>query len=865
MSEKKGSPAHLSDLFLEEAAELLGISNKPEAVDKLPVEPPPTPAPKVLTMPLKEEAAPEEAFKAYWRMLRAFFRSGKNIQDPEWAAFPALLTPYRNRQYLNQQFPAWMADADTFEKEKVNRAFIPLHELLAQAVEAFAPNEGEARILKDNLLRLQLIIIGKLHLVDDTFKAYPVLEESLKDLVAKLAIGGGEGEAFEQDIAQLKKQLPKTGVLIPFSTHAPLHLLACYLNSHLSRERSSLRAEIHSLLIRLKDLLTVEQEKRPGAQSAEHLQSGLGFASEFLNFDELSAVLPAGGAEVMPEERLQRIEQIVATLEQADPILFNTDAILLLGHRLGSQLSLNWQKAFPHSVIEMAAEGQSCTTAMAVFDQRMEAAARLFGAFRMGKLEADNHYLPEAHSEFFAHFDWRQFTNEEMAACPPVLLLADARILMKAELDDYSRMLSSGRPIKALLFQEEEAGTATPDDTSALAFRPEPGALSIAHRNVYFFQGSAIHLDYFFHGVREAFSSFSPAILHLLVADVEKSGFLWMSAAVEGREFPGFTYDSRLGPRWGSRFDIQNNPQPDQDWPEHDLPILDEAGKEASLRLSFTYADFAAQHPGFAGQFHLVPPQFWSEDLAPLADFLTFPPEESYAKVPYIWVADSQSILQKAAVAWPVVLTCRERLDFWHYLQENAGIHSFHADIATEKARQEAEARAEAQIATLNAAHQQEVERVKEEAARQAMEQLADVLLGLEPLAGLDAIASPPAPARPAAKSPEVVVDKPAPAAEAETPSPEPQEAEEESLPLGEAWIETPLCTSCNECTETNNRIFKYNAEKQAYVADPKGGPFADIVRAAENCPARIIHPGAPADPKEPGLEELIKRAAPFN
>ncbi|HQU61080.1 MAG TPA: hypothetical protein PLU64_17855, partial [Saprospiraceae bacterium] len=76
MSEKKGSPAHLSDLFLEEAAELLGISNKPEAVDKLPVEPPPTPAPKVLTMPLKEEAAPEEAFKAYWRMLRAFFRSG---------------------------------------------------------------------------------------------------------------------------------------------------------------------------------------------------------------------------------------------------------------------------------------------------------------------------------------------------------------------------------------------------------------------------------------------------------------------------------------------------------------------------------------------------------------------------------------------------------------------------------------------------------------------------------------------------------------------------------------------------------------------------------------------------------------------
>ena len=42
-------------------------------------------------------------------------------------------------------------------------------------------------------------------------------------------------------------------------------------------------------------------------------------------------------------------------------------------------------------------------------------------------------------------------------------------------------------------------------------------------------------------------------------------------------------------------------------------------------------------------------------------------------------------------------------------------------------------------------------------------------------------------------------------------------------------------------------------------------GQAADLVTAAETCPARCIHPGKPLDPNEPGLEELIARAEPFN
>ena len=80
-----------------------------------------------------------------------------------------------------------------------------------------------------------------------------------------------------------------------------------------------------------------------------------------------------------------------------------------------------------------------------------------------------------------------------------------------------------------------------------------------------------------------------------------------------------------------------------------------------------------------------------------------------------------------------------------------------------------------------------------------------------------------------------------------------------------DAYIDTPLCTSCNECTQLNSRIFAYNGNKQAEVKDAGAGPFSDIVRAAELCPVHIIHPGKPKNPSEPGLDEWVKRAERYN
>jgi len=62
--------------------------------------------------------------------------------------------------------------------------------------------------------------------------------------------------------------------------------------------------------------------------------------------------------------------------------------------------------------------------------------------------------------------------------------------------------------------------------------------------------------------------------------------------------------------------------------------------------------------------------------------------------------------------------------------------------------------------------------------------------------------------------------------------------------PAANAWVDSALCTSCDECVRKYPSLFVYNGDKLATVKDSRGGSFRDLVRAAEACAARVIHPG---------------------
>jgi len=107
---------------------------------------------------------------------------------------------------------------------------------------------------------------------------------------------------------------------------------------------------------------------------------------------------------------------------------------------------------------------------------------------------------------------------------------------------------------------------------------------------------------------------------------------------------------------------------------------------------------------------------------------------------------------------------------------------------------------------------------------------------------------------------------QPSTAPVAVAPAPQAVALAVEEAPLGiEAYIDTARCTTCNECTNLNGRMFGYNADKQAYIKDASAGTFQQLVSAAERCPVSIIHPGTPLNPKEKDLAKWVKRAERFN
>jgi uncharacterized Fe-S cluster protein YjdI len=187
-------------------------------------------------------------------------------------------------------------------------------------------------------------------------------------------------------------------------------------------------------------------------------------------------------------------------------------------------------------------------------------------------------------------------------------------------------------------------------------------------------------------------------------------------------------------------------------------------------------------------------------------------------KVPCLLMVDGDNRLQKVIVNDALVREARRCVDAWRSLQELGGIHNSHAAKLVEQERK--------------------IWAEKAQAAAAVVSQQTSA-----------AAAAPVAPATATATS------------AAATPAA--GEAAPERSP-DEAYIETARCTTCNECTQINDKMFGYDANKQASIINPDAGTYRQLVEAAENCQISIIHPGKPRNPNEPGLDELMKRAEPF-
>lgn len=821
--------------------------------------------PRVLPILPKKEPANSDDLQGFRKKLRYFFRTGSQDSVEELShedsLFPVLLTPFKGINKVRYDYPVWMND---YSDEDPDVVLYPLHDLLMATIDKFAPNPGDSRILKDNLSTLEEILREKLSSGSTQNAFVPIIEQAAQQLEEKLALKGNEKTTLSSDISQLQAFLPQGGALIRLTPETPFILFSRAVKSVLYSKYTPLAKEVKDLRVRLRELLMVEKNKRGEMKSPEQLAASIGGAAAYIDSSALSKILPRTSSQLMPESRKKRIEYSLEILDSFKAILMRVESIVIVPDQKEST-PMPWETLFPFSDIIPVDMGKGCEKALTTFSKHMSLITKLFAAVRIARLEVEDKYSSELHDDFFKYFDWKSLTEEELCSCPPVCLIDYEENLADSGFSSLSRLLLSAMPVKVIILKKnsEILKNALDEGLNIGNFRQELGHLAVSHRKSFVSQTSVGNIQHLANSFFDGIQAWLPALFYVLSPELDRNNaldpYIWAGAAIESREFPVFVYDPQEGMQWGRRFDVAMNPQPEQHWPIYDVKILDENEQEISLSLPFTFADFASQVSSYSEHFLLVPPEFWTEDLIPLADYLKLSEEELYSKIPFIWMVDKDNILQKVVMTYELVFACRERLDSWYLIQDLGGINNYHAEIAAEKARSEARESASEEIRLLKEEHQNELDRIRTETAGEAMEKLAGILLDLDTVSNEGKIESVVS---------EVLDGKEEKGISDEEsfaePAPEPEEEEDEII-SDEPWIESFKCTTCHECTQLNPVLFKYNEDKQAYIHDASAGTYKQLVVAAEKCPARCIHPGKPLNPDEPGLEDLIKRAESFN
>ncbi|MBI1966159.1 MAG: hypothetical protein HYS46_07925 [Betaproteobacteria bacterium] len=460
----------------------------------------------------------------------------------------------------------------------------------------------------------------------------------------------------------------------------------------------------------------------------------------------------------------------------------------------------------------------SCRDAQSAFRTRLPEIVDVVKAIAIAELEIEGLYVEATHDPFFADFDESSVGAKDLGLFPDYLVCIGSEHLHGPEHAILMEILASEMPIKIVVQVSDvlEEPALRAGHRGFIAPAAQLGRMAMGLGNVYVLQASSSHLYQARRGILAGLTFAGPALFSVFSGSPHGARtlppYLLAAAAMQSRAFPAFTYDPAAGPEWAARVALDGNPQPEADWPVHEFGYEDEARQNVTEPVAFTFVDFIACDPRYARHFAVVPQAEWNGSMVPVGSSLTGAPAVA-GKVPYLQMVNGDHALQRALVDEKLLSAAQRCREMWHSLQELGGIHSSQAERLLARERKGWEEQ-----------KQREIEALKREAKPAA-----------------------PAAASAAAAAKSAAVE----AAEPEQPSDDP-------------YIETPRCTTCNECTNLNNRMFAYDANKQAIIADINAGTYRELVEAAETCQVSIIHPGKPRNPNEPGIADLLKRAEPF-
>lgn len=610
-----------------------------------------------------------------------------------------------------------------------------------------------------------------------------------------------EGETqFDDSAKRLWKAFGIEGDLADLDARLPSKLLLHAWRAAQARKAEAYRDRAERLILKLQNILAAEAIGSAAGRAPEALKAGVGAAFED-SFD---------------------FQTLSRVLVESKPSPALTDS---RRRRIQDLLKVLQNQKFyaaqAGGATEYGFSFDRCSDALQAYQERHDEAVALIKALAMADLETKGEYQEAVHGTMFEAFGANGLDRTELAELPDYLVCAEAHHLDAAEMGHIVELLAANLPIKVLVQTDDVLEpSVVAEGHVALGLRARQLVdTAIGLTDVFVFQASASQLFARRGALLDGLTYPGPALFSIFSGSNDHTlgtaPYLVAAAAVESRVFPTLVYNPAAGSDWASRLSMEGNPQPEADWPTHPFTYEDDKLQVQRESISFTLADFMAMDDRFFRHYAVAAPSDWNSAMVPVTETLDWDGRALPSQVPYIALVDDEGKLNRAVVDDRTVLEAKRCRAMWHSLQELGGIHNSHAErlLAIER-----KARAETAAAPALVAE----------------------------------AAAPHAPAVPIA----------APAAAVEAPTPEPAAAVESHG--DDPYIETPRCTTCNECTQLNAKMFAYNEDKQAYIKDPDAGTYRQLVEAAEGCQVSIIHPGKPRNPKEPGLEELIKRAQPF-
>jgi hypothetical protein len=624
---------------------------------------------------------------------------------------------------------------------------------------------------------------------------------------AAAKVGAPSDQDAEEVLRYTAEALKLDGEVIDCDAAMPPRFIAhAWEVAHQARARA-FRKTVDALVVRLTDIQRAAYIHSEAGQKPEALRASIGspHGDEF-DFGVMSKLVGRRAPkDELPPARRERIEWALTVLRRQE---FYPD-------ELGPALD-----AYSYRF-------HDCVSAATAFRNRLPLLVETVKAMSVAELEARGAYVAEQHDAFFENYGEQALTPDDLAIFPDYLVCIPPERTDAPENANLMEVLSSGLPVKVLvetgdLLEEAAIGI------GHFAFGVRSTRLAMTATGlggVFVVQSTSANL----YPLRDRFAAGlahrGPALFSIFAGAEQPASslppYLTAAAAMQSRACPTFSYDPYAGDNQAARFSFENNPDPQADWSVSEVEYADAKMQRVSEKAAFTFADFVLCDRRYAAHFARVPGARWNAGMLPVADWLALDPKEAAGRVPYLLAVDADDLLHRVIVDARLMQAVRRNLVLWHRLQELGGINNSYAErlLAVEKAAWEAQKKRE--LEALQAANP-------------------------------GAAVAPPAPAAVAASEAPVPVAAVAAVEEAPARSPD------------EAWIETARCPSCNECQLINDKLFLYNANKQAYIGDLKAGTYKQMVEAAESCQVAIIHPGKPWNAQEPGLAELIERAQPF-